>query len=76
MTKFLGGSVFIIMDEGDITVEMINYNTSKSIDTMPLKVSGGVNKRIVEIKEPVQSIFSAFTWYDKDGVVIAWDALP
>lgn len=75
MPKFKQGRIYIIVSEGDITTEMLNYSTSKDISNMPLKVVGGINKRILETTEPANSVYSSFTWYSIDEVMTAWDAL-
>lgn len=76
MSKFRNGRIYIIIDDEDITTDMVNFSTSMSKDTMPSKTSGGILKRIIEIIEPASDIFSTYTWYDVDSINAAWDALP
>lgn len=75
MSKFKNGRVYIIIDDGDITQEMVNYSTSKASSEMPSKSVGGVTKRILETIEPVNSVFASYVWYGQDSINAAWDAL-
>lgn len=76
MSKFKGGSAFIIIQDTDITTTMVNLSTSTSKNNMPSKTSSGTLYRIVEVLEPVPEIFNTYTWYCKDSIISAWDALP
>ena len=75
MNKFKDGKVYMIVDDLDITMEMINYSTSKSKDEMPIKTVDSVDKRIIETSEPVASVFVSYNWYDIDEIEAAWEAL-
>jgi len=75
MPKFRNAQVFVIMDDEEITTNIINLSTSISKDTMPTKVSGGITKRIVETIEPVNSSFNSYPWYSCDDILGAWEAI-
>ena len=75
MAKFSDGKVYMIINDEDITTEMINYSTSKSKEEMPLKTVAGVDKRILETLEPVRDVYSSYYWYSKDEINTIWDGL-
>ncbi|HCW08691.1 MAG TPA: hypothetical protein DGG95_15135 [Cytophagales bacterium] len=75
MGKFKQNKVYMIIDETEITTEMINYSTSKNKKTMPVKSVEGINKRILETSEPVKEIYSSYNWYDADEINSAWEML-
>lgn len=75
MSKFKDGKIFIIIDDDEISTQMLNYSTSKSKETMPGKISGGILKRIVETSEPAHTVFSAYTWYGLNDITEAWGAI-
>lgn len=74
-TKFKNGQIFIIINDLDITQEMINYSTSKTKEEMPSKVVGLVTKRILETSEPARSVYASYAWYSVDEINAAWEAL-
>jgi len=75
MSKFKDGKVFLIVDDEDISTEIVNYSTSTSKENMPSKDVSGVTKRIVETSEPVAAVYAAFVWYSVDEIMTVWDAL-
>lgn len=75
MAKFKNGQVFVIMNDEDISVIIINRSTSVSKENMPTKISGGVTKRIVETLEPVNSAFNSYQWYGIDEIGAAWETI-
>lgn len=75
MSKFTNGQVFIILDDDEISLQVLNYSTSKTKETMPSKTSGGILKRIVETREPVNEVFGSYQWYGMDEIGIAWEAI-
>jgi hypothetical protein len=76
MGKFKNSQVFIIIDDIDITTEMINYSTSRSKSEMPSKTSNLILKRILETTEPVQNVYASYVWYSVDEILPAWESLP
>lgn len=73
--KFKDGKIFIIIDDLEITQEMVNYSTSKTKEEMPSKVVGLLTKRILETSEPARSVYASYTWYSVDDINAAWEAL-
>ena len=76
MSKFKNNQVFLILNSDEISMQIINYSTSKSADTLPSKISDGVVKKIIETTEPVHTVYSNYTWYSIDEIRAAWEALP
>lgn len=76
MSKFKNERFYIIIPDEDITTDILNYSSSKSKTDAPSKTSGGILMRILEFPEPGPEIISIYTWYDQDGIVTAWNALP
>lgn len=76
MSKFINGQVFLIMNDADVTTQVINLSLSRKKESMPVKVSGGVTKYIVEFAEPAPDVVAGFTWYSLDEINAAWEALP
>lgn len=75
MGKFKHGRVYIIIDDLDITQEMVNYSTSTKKENMPSKTVNLILKRILETNEPVAMVFANYTWYGQDEIMTVWDAL-
>ncbi len=75
MAKFKDSKIFIIINDSDITTEMVNYSTSKSKQEMPSKLVGEVTKRILETEEPAAAVFYSFVWYGIDDISAVWEAL-
>jgi len=76
MMKFPSGQIFVIMNDSDVTTQVINLSVCRNKSYMPSKVSGGVTKYIVEFTEPAPDIVSTYTWYSKDEILAAWESLP
>lgn len=75
MSKFKNGLVYIIIDDLDITQEMVNYSTSTTKNNMPSKTVNLILKRILETNEPVNAVFANYTWYGQDEIMDVWNAL-
>ena len=75
MNKFKDGKIYIIIDDSEITTEMINYSTSKNKESMPIKTVNSIDKRIIETTEPVESVFVSYPWHGIDEIEDVWNAL-
>lgn len=76
MSKFINEKVFIIIDDADITNEIINKSTSRNKEMAPTKTVDGVTKIILEFNEfNVPSSLDSYEWYCKNTINSVWDAL-
>jgi hypothetical protein len=65
-------NVYLIIDAADITTEMINWSTSKSLEEMPQKNG----KALLECATvPPRAVFQGYVWYDEKSILLAWELI-